>query len=73
MKTAWEAIKTAPKDGTHIIGRRIRCVDRYTGTLRYVTHKTFWGKTSHVQLYGWNYGRDVENMKPTHWKPIPMT
>lgn len=68
----WQPIETAPKDGTWIRGRSVR-VDHFTGKLRYRIHKTFWGKTSHVPLYGWNHGRDVENMNlwaPTQWKPL---
>ena len=70
----WQPIETAPTDGTRILGRRFASVDRYTGALRYHTRKTFWGKTSHVSLYGWNWGRDVEDQnlwQPEHWKPIP--
>ena len=69
----WQPIETAPKDGTRIIGRR-SYAERYTGRLRYERHKTFWGKTSHVPIYGWNYGRDVEDQElwePTHWMPLP--
>lgn len=69
----WQVIDTAPKDGTWILGRRPR-IERYTGILRYEKHKTFWGKTSHVPLYGWNYGRNIESMnlwEPTHWQPLP--
>lgn len=60
----WQPIETAPKDG-----RRIRGQDA-DGRL----HETFWGKTSHVPLYGWNYGDDVEDLnlwEPTHWMPLP--
>lgn len=67
----WQPIETAPKDGTRIIGiMRGGVPGRYIYTRR----KTYWGKTSHVPLYGWNYGRDVEDQNlwhPTHWKPEP--
>jgi len=73
----WQPIETAPKDGTRILGRCVYAAgltDRAPmGKLCRTTRKTFWGKTSHVPLYGWNYGRDVENLnlwEPTHWKPI---
>lgn len=42
-----------------------------SGTVR----PTYWGKTSHVPLYGWNYLRDpfdvesAELWEPTHWRP----
>lgn len=68
----WRSIETAPVDGTVILGRRAYA-ERYTGKLWYEQHKTRWCKTSHVPLYGWNYGRDVENMnlwEPTHWMPL---
>lgn len=67
----WQVIDTAPKDGTRILGRRTR-VDLYTGELRYLKRKTFWGKTSHG-FYGWNYGRNIESAnlwEPTHWQPL---
>lgn len=69
----WHPIETAKKDGTPVMGRR-SFADRYTGKLHYEKHKTFWGKTSHVPMYGWNHGRDVENLNlwnPTHWMPLP--
>ena len=68
----WQPIETAPQDGTRILGRHTYA-DRYTGKLRYYTRKTFWGKTSHIPLYGWNWGRDVEDLnlwEPNYWKPI---
>lgn len=58
---AWQDISSAPRDGTHFTGRK--------GTRKL---RTWWGKTSHVPLYGWCHGRDVENIdlwQPTHWKP----
>ncbi len=71
--TSWQPIETAPKDGTRILGRR-PYAETFTGKLRHLTLKTFWGKTSHVPLYGWNHGNDVENMnlwEPTRWMPLP--
>jgi hypothetical protein len=68
--SGWQDIKSAPGDGRRILGRR-SYVERLTGKLRYETHKTYWGKTSHVPLYGWNYGRNPEDQNlwhPTHWK-----
>lgn len=68
----WLGIAVAPRDGTPIIGRRTYA-DRYTGKLKYEKRRTFWGKTSHVPLYGWNWGRDVEDLnlwQPTHWQPV---
>lgn len=72
--SGWRLIETAPKDGTRILGRRAYIAPWPASTnQRYQTRKTFWGKTSHVPLYGWNYGRDVEDLdlwEPTHWKPL---
>jgi hypothetical protein len=69
----WQPIETAPKDGTRIIGRLSYANPRRNWKLSYTTRKTFWGKTSHVPIYGWNHGRDPEDMglwSPTQWKPI---
>jgi hypothetical protein len=68
--SGWQLIESAPHDGRRILGRR-SYAERFTGKLRYETHKTYWGKTSHVPLYGWNFGRDPEDQNlwhPTHWK-----
>lgn len=68
----WLDIATAPKDGTVILGR-LSYAERYTGKLRYHTRKTRWGKTSHVPLYGWTFGRGPEDQDiwaPSHWKPV---
>ena len=71
----WSPIETAPKDGTRFIGR-LRIVATYQNQFemkdRYRKMKTFWGKTSHIPLYGWCHGR-VENVdlwNPTHWRPL---
>ena len=62
---AWRPIETAPKDGTLFLGTNERsgacCV-------------TWFGKTSHVPLYGWCEGVDGEDIDlwwPTHWMPLP--
>ena len=60
----WMPIETAPKDGT-----------RFTGWKRDENRKrkTWYGKASHVPLYGWCCGNDVEDIdlwRPSHWKPI---
>jgi hypothetical protein len=77
---AWQSIDTAPKDGTVFRGRMIEVINMMTqcgprgrlGQKRHLVRKTWWGKTSHVPLYGWCHGR-VENVdlwRPTHWKPL---
>lgn len=63
VTTPWQDIATAPKDGT-----------RFTGKLRNTRRRTWYGKVSHVPIYGWCHGRDVENIdlwRPTHWLPDP--
>lgn len=68
----WHSIDTAPKDGSHIRGRAY-VTNVLNGRRRAVERRTFWGKTSHIPLYGWNYGRDVENLnlwEPTQWRPL---
>lgn len=72
-RKGWRQIEDAPRDGTVVLGRRTYA-DRYTGVLRYQKRRTYWGKTSHVPLYGWNHGRDPEDQdlwQPTHWQPLP--
>lgn len=56
----WKRIDSAPKDGTSFKAK--------LGSLQRVT---WWGKTSHVPLYGWCHGRaeDVELWQPSHWRP----
>ena len=60
----WQAIDTAPKDGTWFIGRR-----------GHLERRTQWGKTSHVPLYGWCYvscdseDPDYDLWKPVEWRP----
>ncbi len=59
----WQPIETAPKDGTRFIGWNRENRKR----------KTWHGKVSHVPIYGWCWGRDVEDIdlwNPTHWKPL---
>lgn len=71
MAEEWQPIETAPKDGRRFYGRR-SYVEQYTGKLRYLRRLTRWGKTAHVPLYGWCYGRgeDTSLWEPTHWRPI---
>lgn len=80
LQAAWLPIDSAPRDGTRIRGRG-PVTSRYLmpGSVlwgrrtRIGERVTRWGKTSHVPLYGWNYGRDPEDQNlwhPTHWKPL---
>lgn len=72
--SAWQTIDTAPKGSVRILGRFTH-VDRLTGRLKYTKRQTWWGKTSHIPLYGWCWCRrgDWENInlwQPTHWKHL---
>jgi len=61
----WRPIKTAPKDGTHFLATHVK-----SGVQRI----TWYGKTSHIALYGWCEGEDAEDIdlwEPTHWMPLP--
>lgn len=63
----WSTIDTAPRDGTIFMARRTLRGPRWR------LRRTWWGKTSHVPLYGWCWGRDPEDIdlwEPTHWRPI---
>lgn len=67
----WQPIETAPRDGKLFIGRK-SYANRYTGRLQYQKRRTWFGKTSHVPLYGWCHGKpeDVDLWEPTHWRPL---
>jgi hypothetical protein len=75
----WRRIESAPKDGTRFIGMaRIVAtyMNRFETKDRYIKRITWWGKTSHVPLYGWCYGRDCENVnlwEPTRWKSLRIS
>jgi imidazoleglycerol phosphate synthase glutamine amidotransferase subunit HisH len=60
----WRPIETAPQDGSRLLG----WVD---GEVRFI----FYGKTSHVPIYGWNVcdqgAEDCDLVMPTHWMPLP--
>lgn len=71
----WQAIETAPKDGTRFLaqGSYIGCAGAFgevAGERYYLRRKTWWGKTSHVPLYGWCHGRaeNVDLWEPTKWR-----
>lgn len=63
--TEWRLIDSAPVDGTHFLATHIK-----SGIVRV----TWFGKTSHIPLYGWCEGDDPEDIdlwEPTHWMPLP--
>lgn len=63
----WQPIETAPRDGTRIAGRRVT-------EMAYLGRITWFGKASHVPIYGWCHGTDPEDIdlwQPTHWKHLP--
>ena len=65
LSSAWQPIETAPTDGTRILAVHENGSD---------IQITWFGKTSHVPLYGWCEGEDAEDIdlwRPTHWQPLP--
>lgn len=61
----WQLIETAPKDGTHFLAANEESR---------VINISWYGKTSHVPLYGWCQGDDAEDIDlwhPTHWMALP--
>lgn len=69
----WRPIETAPKDGTRFRARRI-AAEIVNGSRQRTRRITWWGKASHVPLYGWCHGQhweDVTLWEPTHWVPLP--
>lgn len=64
QKQGWRPINEAPKDGSSIVGVNL-------DGLRMIT---WYGKASHIPLYGWCIGDDVEEIglwNPTAWIPLP--
>lgn len=61
----WQPIETAPRDGTPFLAAH---------EMGGVISITWYGKTSHIPLYGWCQGDDPEDIDlwhPTHWMPLP--
>ena len=58
IRQVFEPIETAPRTGKRICGRHAAGNERLT----------YWGKTSHVPMYGWNYGDNPEDQNL--WGPI---
>ena len=63
-RAAWRPIEEAPKDGTKFLGA---CDDMVV--------ITWFGKTSHVPLYGWCWSNggpeDVDLWEPDVFRPLP--
>ena len=66
----WRHISTAPKDGTKFMGKAI--FRRWDGPNSYQQRRTWYGKASHVPLYGWCHGRagNVDLWEPQAWRPL---
>lgn len=71
----WRPIESAPRDGSKVEGRR-SYINPITYRMQYRIRKTWFGKASHVPLYGWCFmkkPRDVENVElwePTDWRRL---
>lgn len=70
--TEWQPIETAPRDGTRFQAKSISKLI-VAGRRPVIKRVTWWGKASHVPLYGWCHGRgeNVDLWQPTQWAPIP--
>lgn len=46
-------------------------LNRFEMRDRYSKRITWWGKASHVPIYGWCFGQgeNVDLWEPTHWQP----
>ena len=65
MELDWKPMSSAPRDGIKILGRNEE-----------ETRTTWFGKTSHVPLYGWCFGHDPEDIdlwEPTEWTEINIS
>lgn len=63
----WKSIDSAPLDGTLFLA-----ANHFSG----IRQVTWFGKTSHVPLYGWAFNEtgdpeDTDLWSPTHWMPLP--
>ena len=71
MNMMWQPIKTAPKDGTHLIlfcpVRGVVCPGRWDENRYARTPRPFW---THWGERTWGT-MSVRNDQPTHWCPIP--
>lgn len=60
-RSKWLLIESAPQNGSCFFGKK--------NGRKLVT---WFGKTSHIPLWGWCHGTDPENIdlwQPTHWAP----
>lgn len=64
---SWRPISEAPRDGTNIMARR---VPEDSGR-DFIGVRTWWGKTSHVPLYGWCHivDEDCDDPEVDLWRP----
>lgn len=67
----WRPMSGAPTNGDAIMARRVP-EDSATG---FTGRLTWWGKTSHVPLYGWCFGDDPEDIdlwRPDEWRALTV-
>jgi hypothetical protein len=66
--TGWHPMSEAPRDGSSFMARRVP----EDSERDFAGVRTWWGKTSHVPLYGWCYlidePEEVDLWLPDEWR-----
>lgn len=66
--TNWRPMSDAPRDGSSVMARR--APENYRARHLCSGVRTWWGKTSHVSLYGWcHLINDDDQEKVDLWQP----